>query len=121
MKRPGTLGPCDSCQSEVYLYPRGRALVCRGCAELGQAPGRFKTATRMPHYVEVNLRDNPISQPQVLASHGNGNCVHCSASCAPTYAWQDTVAYACGWGHAGFWMDAQIAELEARQSLLGET
>lgn len=125
MKRPGTWGPCDFCQSEAYLYPRLNKLACRGCIELGIVPGRFmqhvaRTGSRAARDREVDLRQNPLSQPNYFSNRAKyGNCVYCGVDCVNTFVWQDTVAHACGWGHVGFWMDGEIAALEAADMLTG--
>ena len=119
MKQPGTWGECDFCRSETYLYPRLKKLSCRGCIEMGVAPGRLRTSRTATR--EDDLKLNPLSQPSPVTSHRGGNCVYCSIDCNVAYAWQNTVAYACGWGHAGFWMDGEIAVLEATDMLTGGT
>lgn len=117
-------GICNSCGNEEWLYVQNRTWACMNCIDLGNAHGRMRARNPI----------DPINQPGPLttAAVTRKPCVWCATSTPVTYRWpgvdphgvRNTVIYACGWGCAGFWMDAQteaqrVIEDEAyvRQSL----
>lgn len=97
---------CQRCTNEAdRLWIRAESHLCDHCVDLDEDSGRARGRVR---------DGNPRNQPKpIKTSGGPAKCVWCPSFCYPTYAWRGKIIHACGWGHAGLWMDAQMeAEME---------
>lgn len=54
-----------------------------------------------------DFSSEPLNQPKPMEMHGKLEpCVWCGSYAQPKYRWHKTGAIsACGWAHAGLWMD----------------
>lgn len=125
-------GNCSGC-GNFYdrLYTRSRsyagrqgARVCVHCIDL-QIRSGGRGGGRGGQDVE-----RPRNQPTPTTMHGvPGPCVYCGNHDArPKYTFQNQIFSACGWGHAGLFMDAVMdlivgpegSEQERRELIEGE-
>lgn len=104
---------CWKCQLEgMLLYPRARGRtnvwMCANCVDLDQGE------TGRVAFRDGYRRDgDPRSQPAQYSPRSNAPYLDCAWCKAPTqgrYQWRTGLIPACGWGHAGLWMDVQIDE-----------
>lgn len=100
---------CENCQNTAYLYWRKHRRVCQHCAALNSTWGRIQDAEH------VNFLD-PINQPSALGDNvaKQQPCVFCGCRTYSRYKFISDkghkIIFACGWGHAGYWMDRKTEE-----------
>lgn len=101
---------CENCRNAPErLYWRRNRRVCLNCATLNPTFGRIQDVDH------VNFLD-PVNQPNALGTSTQRarDCVYCGS---PTYSRfkhygprGTKIIFACGWGHAGYWMDRKDSE-----------
>jgi hypothetical protein len=103
-------GICDRCKNpDQVRYPRRRLLFCAHCCDLDDG-----SSGRIQFRDGYARAGNPRSQPARIGEERSRKapCVHCGvpATCISSWPYGPPVR-ACGWGHAGLWMD-QILDAE---------
>lgn len=102
---------CWKCNiKNVPLYPRAKrgagytVAMCANCCDLDLGE------TGMVYFRDGYQRDgNPRSQPNKASiAREKLPCVYCKIATLNRYSWNSELIPACGWGHAGLWMDVQI-------------
>lgn len=100
---------CLKCHLNLPLYPRAKGsttwYLCANCIDLeeGQQTGRGR------HRDGLRRDGDPRSQPRkAYESKKLAPCVECQYPTGGRYELGELTVVACGWGHAGLWMDAYI-------------
>jgi hypothetical protein len=105
---------CSNCGNVEVLYWRKERRVCQHCAALNPGWGRIVDVDH------VNFLD-PINQPNALgtAVSRKSPCVYCGLGTYSRYrnitSKGHKIIFACGWGHAGYWMDRQTEKSRLAQ------
>lgn len=103
---------CDICKNEAPLYWRRNWRLCEHCAALN--PNYARVQERSPDFLR------PMNQPNALNNRPFPKakpCVHCGVPCRSEFRWYATTISACGWGCAGFYMDAQMLRDEESRAV----
>lgn len=105
-------GKCNNCQNHydrLYLRGKSKKTLCIHCCELEAGTGKV-TGRGAGHRGTSTLR--PLNQPAVVNMFsGSKRCRWCGTDASPSYSFYGYTFNACGWAHAGHYMDWLMDEL----------